>query len=798
MKKTVLFMTLVSLYFYIPAQQTDSIIDSRDGLVYKTVKIGNQWWMAENLWANIYSDGTPLVNGNFAGDISGDFTTKYYFWYNNDSASYAEKYGALYTWAAAMNGLASSGSNPSTIQGVCPTGWHLPSDAEWKKLEMSLGMSQTQADSTGLRGTYEGGKLKETGTLYWKTPNEGATNESGFTALPGGVRNKGGGFGNLHDDAYFWSSTERDDNNNYVWWRGLNFEYSQVNRYNGGVYTKDFGFSVRCIKDSLPTDSLIAYYPFNGDANDESGNRNHGIVYGATPTIDRLGNLNSAYLFDGVDDYIKIPYDVTLTPSNFTISLWIKRGIMNLPRSECFFDYNGAGTDPPYDPLHIWFYSGTNNVRTDIRGDNDTKTIQLESQTTLDTIGWHHICILYEESSGKAALFLNGEKEDSAILSMVLSYNNLGIILGSEQLANGTPNPEWHFKGALDDIRIFNRTLLESEIDSLYQEGGYIILDMEINHVSCYGEADGSVELTPVNGMAPYSFTWSTGDTTSWIDGLSAGEYSVFITDANDSTVRYEIILINEPLPITISSLDYDTITCFGDFTGVINLLASGGTGNLLYSLSDNISWQENGTFTGLVAGEYVVSIIDDSNCMINSDTIIITQNDHLASLVINGKTEVDEYEQTAYSVSQTPGSQYEWLATGGNIISGQTTNAITIHWGNTDMGKIGVIETTVEGCTGDTAWLSVNIGGLYNNQISIGGFSIFPNPLTDQTTIQFHNPSNNKFQLLIYNLQGQVIHKVDNVFSNNIVIDSKNLKNGIFLVELRGPSIYRGKIIVE
>jgi len=116
------------------AQETGTLVDPRDGQVYNTVRIGKQWWMAENMAAVKYSDGTPLVDGTGAGDITGDYTTKYYFWYNDDSVTNAPVYGALYTWAAAMNGASSSDANPSGVQGVCPSGWHIPSDAEWKEL----------------------------------------------------------------------------------------------------------------------------------------------------------------------------------------------------------------------------------------------------------------------------------------------------------------------------------------------------------------------------------------------------------------------------------------------------------------------------------------------------------------------------------------------------------------------------------------------------------------------------------------------------------------------------------------
>jgi len=141
-------------------EDTVGTVTDFDGNVYKTIKIGEQWWMAENLKTTHYADGSALVDGTDSGDIFSDYDTKYYFWYNNDSLTYAETYGALYTWAAVMNKETSSNENPSGVQGICPVGWHVPSDEEWKELEMFLGMSREEADETGHRGTDEGAKMK--------------------------------------------------------------------------------------------------------------------------------------------------------------------------------------------------------------------------------------------------------------------------------------------------------------------------------------------------------------------------------------------------------------------------------------------------------------------------------------------------------------------------------------------------------------------------------------------------------------------------------------------------------------
>jgi len=152
-------------------------------------------------------------------------------------------YGALYTWPAAMHIITEDDIKPGKIQGVCPTGWHLPSDSEWKQLEMFLGMSSVEANRDDWRGTDEGGKMKHKGTLYWESPNTGASNESGFSAIPGGWRDGAGYFKNLGTATRFWSSSKRGD---YAWIRQLDYNSSKIYRDTKGLYE---AHSVRCIKD---------------------------------------------------------------------------------------------------------------------------------------------------------------------------------------------------------------------------------------------------------------------------------------------------------------------------------------------------------------------------------------------------------------------------------------------------------------------------------------------------------------------------------------------------------------------
>ena len=216
-----------------------------EGNTYGTIEIGTQLWMAENLKVTQYPDGSPItqiIDEAVWNDITPDVQA--YCWYNNQT-EYSDTSGVLYTWAAAMNGALSSDTIPSGVQGVCPDGWHIPSDAEWKILEMSLGMSQADADNYDWRGSDEGAQLKESGFSNWAIPNLGASNSSGFTAVPGGFRSAKGLFYSIDQYAAYWSSSE-EAGTDKAWYRTLIFDKEQVYRQYNDMR---LGLSVRCIQN---------------------------------------------------------------------------------------------------------------------------------------------------------------------------------------------------------------------------------------------------------------------------------------------------------------------------------------------------------------------------------------------------------------------------------------------------------------------------------------------------------------------------------------------------------------------
>jgi uncharacterized protein (TIGR02145 family) len=191
-----------------------------DGNAYNTVLIGTQCWTKENLKTSRYRNGGLIPNVT-DGTAWSNLTTGAWSYYNNDVSNNAI-YGKLYNWYTTRGDT------------LCPTGWGVPTDAEWTTLTTYLGGESVA-----------GGKMKTIGTAYWESPNTGAINLSGFSALPGGYRNNfGGSFRDIRRDASFWSATEFDNFN--AWIRSLINDDGNVYRYDD---IKSLGASVRCLRD---------------------------------------------------------------------------------------------------------------------------------------------------------------------------------------------------------------------------------------------------------------------------------------------------------------------------------------------------------------------------------------------------------------------------------------------------------------------------------------------------------------------------------------------------------------------
>ncbi len=214
----------MSISFFLHSCKKDNDTEEKtvtdiEGNVYPVVKIGTQTWTAENLKSTKLNDGSPITNVTDNNSWN-THTSPGYCWYGNDVNNKTD-FGALYNWYAVNTGK------------LCPAGWHVPNDVEWSTLTQHLGGEDIA-----------GGKLKETGTTYWNSPNTGATNESGFSARGSGVRLVAGEFNDFKNLSLWWTSTLGD--------LGAMFRYAnnQNTKLTTHGYNKKNGLSVRCIKDA--------------------------------------------------------------------------------------------------------------------------------------------------------------------------------------------------------------------------------------------------------------------------------------------------------------------------------------------------------------------------------------------------------------------------------------------------------------------------------------------------------------------------------------------------------------------
>jgi uncharacterized protein (TIGR02145 family) len=209
-----------------PVSKPGEALTDVEGNTYQTVRIGDQVWMAENLKTITYNDGAPIPCPGPDNTVWQNNTDGAYSWHNNDISN-KDTYGALYSWQAVMNS-----------SGLCPTDWHVPTDEEWQTLVDYLGGDDLA-----------GGPMKSTFTEpephpCWNTPNDGATNSSGFSGLPGGLRRSNGSFREISLYGAWWAATDGDEDD--AWHRSIFFMDTVVYHF---IYGKGSGMSIRCVKD---------------------------------------------------------------------------------------------------------------------------------------------------------------------------------------------------------------------------------------------------------------------------------------------------------------------------------------------------------------------------------------------------------------------------------------------------------------------------------------------------------------------------------------------------------------------
>ena len=648
------------LFAFATLAHAQGTVTDIDGNTYDYLTYGTQQWTVENAAMETYRDGTPIPQITDATQWS-SLTTGAWCYYDNDPTK-----GKLYNWYA-VAGIHDNDPNTPNME-FAPEGWHVPSDAEWTSLEEHL-----IANGYNYDGTTTGNKIAKSmaSTSDWlNSTNAGApgnnqslNNSSNFNVLPHGYRNLNGVFYEESYDGIVWSSTVDDPT--HSWNRIIYSDQNSIIRNNG--YSKS-GSSVRFIQNSntcseasinasatevcagesvdltvssgltagttactsadLPANlqtGLVGYWPFCGNANDESGNGNNGTVNGATLTTDRFGNPNSAYSFDSVDDYLTIDSNNNQLDLYgnccITISGWIN--IEDTNNQYGIFTNSGYNVNHQQYALKVdannklYFLSG--NGLFEANGIN-------YSTSSVESNQWTHTAVTYDGSTLK--LYLNGNLEfENQIIDYFPESPSETVFIGNSWGANNEL-----FPGDIDDLAVWNRALTPSEIQQLAN---------------------------------PSTYTWSTGDTTETISvtPTETTEYWVDVT-TNVVTCR-EYVTINVTAPAAPTG---PLTQSFCDAATVADLAATG----------DNIQWYDAAVGGSLLAstssltnGQMVYASQTIDGCE-STDRLEVTVSIQDITITASA-TEVCAGESVDLSVVGDINSTYLW-STGESNFSGQGT----------------------------------------------------------------------------------------------------------------------------
>ena len=654
---------LWGLFAFATLAHAQGTVTDIDGNTYDYLTYGTEQWTVENAAMETYRDGTPIPQVTDATQWS-SLTTGAWCYYDNDPTK-----GKLYNWYA-VAGIHDNDPNTPNKE-FAPEGWHVPTDAEWTTLEEHL-----IANGYNYDGTTTGNKIAKAmaSTTGWNNDStigavgndQSLNNSSGFNAIPKGYRHEDGVFTNEGITTSFWSSTE--SSSGYAWDCFLHKYNTNLGR---NVNLKGDGFKLRFVRESntcsevsinasatevctgesvdltvssgltagttactsadLPANlqtGLVGYWPFCGNANDESGNGNNGTVNGANLTTDRFGNTDSAYYFSSSGCSTRIDADVNTASiqSGITISLWLNRqgnGCIN-PRLFEFW----PGSDGPGQAQWSW-----NNVDQNIAMGSTTSTnFACNSSVPISPNNqWTHI--LYS-NDGVVGKFY----KDGILINTVSSSGNI-ILAGN--LAIGRMNhPAWDaWNGKIDDFTLWNRALTEAEVQQL--------------------------------AGAP-SYTWSTGDTTETISvtPTETTEYWVDVTTNGVTCREYVTITVND-LP---ESPTGDLEQTFCEASTLADLTAIG----------DNIQWYDAATggnlldnTTSLTDGQIVYASQTVNGCE-STDRLEVTVS--VQEITITASvTEVCAGESSTLNVALTNAS--------GTFAEGQLVNEFN-HTINTNASQ--------------------------------------------------------------------------------------------------------------
>jgi hypothetical protein len=459
-----------------------------------------------------------------------------------------------------------------------------------------------------------------------------------------------------------------------------------------GLFSYQFS-STGQIPSYVPTNGLHGYWPFSGNANDETGNGNNGTVDGATLVSSKDGTPNQAYSYDGVNDNILLPLPMFAGQqvSSFSIFFRIKKdnsSYMNLWGKSLFW---GEVYVELKDNNNVYIFWANSN------GGN-RYSIGQTAQNIIMPNNWYDIIITFQSSLIK--IYVNGTEVPTSLAWVaqggnVISTTQVGNLCnfaqntGSHRLA-----PASSFKGVIDEFGIWNRALTQSEITVIYQAVIPVTATAStVSDVSCFNGSNGSVTVTPSSGTPPYSYSWNSSpvQTTQTATGLKAGVYTVTVTDSKGS-ITTASTTVTQPSAITnVIASTLTNVGCFGGNNGSVTVTnPSGGTPPYTY-LWNTSPAQVTQTASNLVAGTYVVTVTDSKGCIATSTTTVTQPAQPLSNVIASTVTNVGCFGGNNGSVTVsnptggTPPYTYSWntspaqvTQTASNLIAGTYIVTVT------------------------------------------------------------------------------------------------------------------------
>ncbi|MBQ1731597.1 MAG: hypothetical protein II037_05250, partial [Bacteroidales bacterium] len=715
-----------------------TMYDTRDGKQYNTIRIGNQVWMVENLrYAGNITLGTQ-------GEIMPSLPRRYN---PNNDADNVETNGYLYNWPAAMNGESSTSNNPSEVQGICPNGWHLPSAAEWQELYDTLGGNDRDAGAqlaysyyytydygdviaeseylgaSGFDaifpGIYAGSYSGAWESTYFWSATENTSNGAYYRQISTSSTQ----FMSGSSEKYYGYSVRCAKGTAYYAYDTLPYCGSEF-VYRGSTFTESGDYKVR-VNLSEDTDSIymlhLTMYPaltatvssysngcFGGNngyvaINATGGAENYAYSWN-TPeaqNVSRLENLGSGEYVVTVTDSVGCTATVsqTITAPSAALAASFDGDDQVCEGNQASITATANGGTPDYT------YAWSNGANTNVMADSPATTTTYVLTVT-DAGGCTVSDIFTVTVNPAATLVLTSAEQNQSLCygdtfeTIVFTYggaangaNVTGLPNGVLYTVNQTDNTV-QITGMPTETGSFTYTVTTTGATSPCENislVGTITISPQIlvsvadhTDINCFGESTGSVTLDVSGGIPEYTYSWNNDSTTQNLAGITAGTYSVVVTDAGNCTAGASVT-ISQPDALSATISTTETIICYGG-TLEITASATGGTQPYIYAWGDNLGTSSNIT---VGAGTYAVTATDRNGCSVTASTVV-SQPDQITSEISQTACESFDWNDITYTES----GNYTRTFTATNGCDSIVTLNLTINHSQTELVEVSACDS--------------------------------------------------------------------------------------------------------